>query len=261
MIKSYKSRITYTPYFIEYFRSESEVLTGYKEKKRGTGYVSRPKTIVNKDRLSRAISRARKKLRLTVASNIDNKHDLKFWTFTFDPKFDNTAKNEAAAREYFRQFMKRFQRITSFKLKYLAIAELQKKNGRNAWHFHVLFFNLGFYPHSEMSRYWRGGFVFVSTQRTRIQSIQHMIIYLSKYLSKDTDVGRSKKLFWTSRGLKKPTVIYNPQSFDFSDWVLYSDLEVEMLDKPQYIIQTYYNSYGIYNNPNTVTRRKYIVDR
>jgi len=259
-MRQYHNKITETPYFVEHFFSYSPVLTGYQEKKKGVGFVSTPKPIVNESKQMKAINRARKKLRFTIASNIDTKHDLTFWTFTFDPKYDDVAKNETAAREYFHFFIKRFQRSTSFKLKYLAIAELQKKKGRNAWHFHVVFFNLSFYPHAEMARYWRAGFVFVSSKRTKIHSIQHMIIYLSKYLSKDTDVGRSKKLFWTSRGLNKPTVLLD-KPFDFSHWVLYSVLDIEMLDKPQYQIKQYYNKYAIQFNSHPVTRSKYIVDR
>lgn len=259
-MRTYSTRLTITPWFIESFVSVSPVLTGYQDKTRSKFIVSRTKPIVNVSRVASALSRARKRLRYTIASNIDVSSDLSFWTYTFNNENLTTAKHESQAREYFRQFMKRFQRSTHFSLKYVAIAELQKKNGRNAWHFHVLYFNLPFFPHDEMSKYWRGGFVFVSSRRANIESFQHLIIYMSKYLSKDTDIGRSKKLFWGSRGLKKPIIQYN-KSFDFTDWTLYSSLEVVALDKPQYFIKTYYNNYAIRNNTKVTTHRTIYLDR
>jgi len=150
------------------------------------------------------------------------------------------------ARHYFSAFIARLRRSTGLDLKYSAIAELQKKSGRNAWHFHVLFYNLPFFPHARMVQFWRAGFVFVSTRRTTISGVQHLINYMSKYLSKNTDVGRSKKLFWGSRNLSKPKVLYN-KPFDFTDWSLYSSNEVVYDEKTTYIIKSYYNNHAISN--------------
>ena len=251
---SYTERIVVTPFYIERFLSNSPVIKGFQNPE-SSSFKARKICIDTSARFASAVARARRRLRLLVACNVTVSHDLAFWSFTFNDDHILIAKNEFQAREYFRQFMKRFQRNRTDSLKYVAIAEKQKKNGRNAWHFHVLFFNLPYYPHREMEKLWRGGFVFVTSRSTEIKSIQHLISYMSKYLSKDTDVGKSKKLYWCSRGLQKPQVLYD-KSFDFSEWVLYSELEVEVLNRPQYKLQTYYNSYAIRDSTKTVTHRK-----
>lgn len=251
-MQAYYDKITYTPFYLEHTHSSSPILRGYQDKNRRKKPVSsgyRP--IYNNSRLHFSINRAKKRLRFTIASNISLSHDLAFWSYTFDPKFDKIAKNEVLAREYFRQFMKRMRRISNIDLRYIAIAEKQKKSGRNAWHFHVLFFNLPFYPHENMEAIWKAGFVFVTSKRTDIKSIQHLISYMSKYLSKDTDVGRSKKLFWTSRNLDKPTVLYD-KHFDLSSWKLYSSNEVVALGKTTFILKNYFHANATTNKSTTI---------
>lgn len=246
-MQAYNAKLTISPYYVESLFSPSPILRGYQDKNRKKHIVSGPyKPIVNAPRSRYSYLRAKKRLRFAIASNIDTSNDLSFWSYTFSPIHDKIAKNETNARRYFRNFMQRLRRISGLDLKYVAIAEKQKKSGRNAWHFHVLFFNLTYYPHAKMSQIWNAGFVFVRSRETNIQSVQHLINYMSKYLTKDTDVGRSKKLFWGSRNLVKPLVLYD-KPFDFSDWELYSSSEVVYDDKTTYLLKTYFHKHAISN--------------
>src|SRR5690606_28195058 len=49
------------------------------------------------------------------------------------------------------------------------------------------------------------------TEEDRIRSA----FYLLKYLKKDMPTFKNKKRYWTSRGLKKPQVIENPEEWYF----------------------------------------------
>lgn len=256
-MQAYNAKITTTPFYTEYFYSDTPILRGYQDKSRKKHPVSkRPKFILNFSRSALSFRRAKKRLRFAIACNISPAHDLAFWTFTFAPEFDTIAKNETLARDYFRRFMARFKRSTGLELKYVAIAELQKKSGRNAWHFHVLFFNLSFFPHVRMSSLWRAGYVFVVSRQTEISSVQHLIHYMSKYLSKNSDVGRSKKMFWGTRNLEKAKVQYD-KPFDFSNWHLYSSSEVVHDQKTTYLLKSYYSKHAITNKTsNAYSHRK-----
>lgn len=244
-MQRYYDKFTITPNYIEYLHSNSPIYRGYSDSSRRKKPVSKGirNFPSNRTRFSFALRRAKKRLRLAIASNVSNHAHCYFWTYTFATQPGNLEKNEVWCRSQFRVFMKKLQRQFNSKLKYVAIAELQKKNNRNAWHFHVLFFNLPFYPHSDMESLWSYGFVFVK-DKSLFQSLYHIIFYMSKYLSKHTDVGRSKKLFWGSRNLSKPVVVYD-KPVDLSNFRLYSDLSIETDKKPLYTLKTYYANHAI----------------
>lgn len=250
-MQAYFTKLTYTPYYVEMCTSSTPILRGFEQKKSSStsGFYS-------KDRHDFALRRAKKRLRFLISANVSHKDNLAFWSFTFSPKFDHIAKNEVSSRRYFSAFIKRLKRKYNLDIKYVAIAEKQKKNNRNAWHFHVLFFNLPYFPHDQMQDVWSAGFVFVTSRQNGINDVKHIISYMSKYLTKSADIARHKKLFWGSRNLEKPQILYDPQHFDFSQYILYSDINVVALDSTAFTIKTYFHNYAIANKSSTaVTRR------
>lgn len=235
---SYNDKYVHTPFYIEHYHSSTPIFRGFRSRRRlSVSRVSQPTS--TGPRRSFSLARSRRNLRYSISCNITVGTPLTFWTFTFNEEYKNIGASESASRLFFSRFMYTFKRKYFPDLKYCAIAELQKKNNRNVWHFHVLFLNLPFFPHDLISKHWRAGFVFVTKRRTEIKDIHHLISYMSKYLTKDTDVSKGKRLFWTSRNLTKPVTSYFSPLVDISDYILYSSTSIQYKDKTTYRIQIY----------------------
>lgn len=123
---------------------------------------------------------------------------LWMWTLTFRENLTDYAK----AVYYMHRFLRRARWYCESKLKkkleYVAVSERQE---RGAWHFHLLV-NVDI-PHSNLERLWRNGFVWVE----RIESVEKVRSYISKYFTKFQDHEFGKKRYWVSRGLTY-TVVY-----------------------------------------------------
>ena len=89
-------------------------------------------------------------------------------------------------------------------LKYITVPEFQK---RGAVHYHLLC-NIPKIRQSEMKKIWPYGFFKVK----EIHGTTHLAFYLVKYLSKRFDDKRKQghRLYYASRGLKRPTTLYGP---------------------------------------------------
>jgi hypothetical protein len=166
----------------------------------------------------RSIWKTKRSVRLLLLANAYQYEKYKpiFITFTFK---DDVIDLKIAQKQ-FSKFIKRLNyKIFKTKynnLKYLGVPEIQNKReikyGVGVWHFHIIFFNLPYLEniYDEIYNIWGLGFTLVQT----INDVNHLILYLSKYLTKDNMDSRlfGKKKYFPSRGLKKPMEFREPSA-------------------------------------------------
>ena len=115
---------------------------------------------------------------------------------------DNVQDYNKAYRD-FSNFVKMVKYRFGISLKYIRVIELQK---RGAIHFHVVVFNPEFVaiPYTDIYKTWGRGAVHIR----KIEALDDVTAdrignYLGKYLTKSKDIAVNKKIYTTSRGLKR----------------------------------------------------------
>lgn len=149
-----------------------------------------------------SLARASRNIKDIVKHNIS--HDSAFITLTYAENMQDYDR----AQKDFNIFIKKLQYHTKQKIQYLAIKELQK---RGAIHYHILAFN---WKETRIKNIWKYGKVDVK-QIDDLQNIDKVANYMSKYLGKSGDIALSKKMYFTSRGLKK-TIIEKMDNLDYN---------------------------------------------
>lgn len=116
---------------------------------------------------------------------------------------ENMQDYEKAYKDYY-NFVKMVRYKFGISLKYVRVIELQK---RGAIHFHVVVFNPEFVnvPYSDIYKTWGHGAVHIR----RIDLLDDLTAdrignYLGKYLTKSKEIAVNKKIYTTSKGLKRP---------------------------------------------------------
>lgn len=172
-------------YYIEYTRCYFETEKKGKRKK------------VNDKKLVSNLSRARREIIDIIKLNLSI--DSCLLTLTYKENMQDYDR----ARKDFDKFVKRIKYNFGIVLKYLRVIELQQ---RGAIHFHVVVFNSDFVriPYNEIYRIWRHGAVHIR----KIEIIDDVTAdkignYLGKYLTKSKDIAVNKKIYTTSRNLKR----------------------------------------------------------
>lgn len=158
-----------------------------------------------------SLRRAKKKIFDLVLSNAWQWKNRKgkpyrpiFITFTFE---ENMQDLDFAHNE-FTKLIKRLSYenwgLNVNVLKYLTVVEFQE---RGAIHYHVIFFNLPFMEriYDKMKAIWKHGNVWVESVRTEIGMAKYLCKYLTKSVEKDRLLAR--KSYFTSKGLKKPSIV------------------------------------------------------
>jgi hypothetical protein len=194
-------------------------------------YNDKTQKLIDEENLARSIRRTKTQLRDLVQCN---DFDL-FGTITFDKRKIDRQDVELCKKSVTRwidNLQKKYSRFD-----YLLIPELHKDG---ALHFHALFKD---YPgeltdsgHKDNSKRivwhlsdYKKGF----TNFSYIGSVERTATYIGKYITKDTPVIQGKKRYFASRGLKRPTRIYN-DTLENADY----DIEnlVEIKNKPNFKI-------------------------
>ena len=195
------------------------------------------------DRFNKTGATARKRLYDYIATNLHKhkdhngkKQSFKLITCTFR----NDVKKLSEANDLYKKFIQRLNyHFTGDKnsafLHYCAVPELQMKNDRYVWHFHILFFNLPFIPVSpdmvdklvadgrllkaydkRDTLYYIWGNGTVDARSVKFSDSYDVASYLSKYLGKGLDgvyeyaseeKNLNKKRFLKSGRLHEPRVI------------------------------------------------------
>lgn len=152
---------------------------------------------VHGKKLLSSLARARREIIDIVRMNIVFGSCL--LTLTYKENMQDYEK----ARKDFDKFVKRIKYNFGIALKYLRVIELQK---RGAIHFHVVVFNPEFclIPYNDIYKLWGHGAVHIR----RIEALDDVTAdkvgnYLGKYLTKSKEIAPNKKIYTTSRGLKR----------------------------------------------------------
>lgn len=239
-MKSYDKKVIISGNVIEVYKYSNSVNYGYQEYKKnsvgGRGSIADEEH--KKINREKTCQRASKNLRRIINTNYI-KGASRFITLTFK---DNVQDLDFANNE-FKKFIKRFNYYLGFKLEYSAVIEFQK---RGAIHYHCIFYNIKQKLNlPRMYEIWGHGSINVK----RISHVDNVGAYMVKYMSKNADDERliGKKMYFNSRGLKKPTEIKEPTRV--------AEVEGQLLKQvPKYknIFENDYNSieYSQYCLPN-----------
>lgn len=144
------------------------------------------------------LARARREIIELIRLNLEDGSCLLTLTYR-----ENMQDYEKAYKD-FKKFVMKLKYKYNIVLRYLRVIELQQ---RGAIHFHVVIFSpeFAFIPYNEVYETWGHGAVHVR----KIQDIDEVTAdrvgnYLGKYLTKTKDIEKDKKIYTTSRNLKRP---------------------------------------------------------
>lgn len=162
--------------------------------------------------LQRSMSRTLQTLRRSINANIGawGNYFPKFMTLTFKQNM----KDHTEANNEFKKFIKRLNYYITGEnrsiLKYTCVIERQK---RGAIHYHVIFYNLPYVSFNKLLEVWQHKNEQRGLRINAIKEIDNVGSYVTKYISKEIQAIRDgkggerekeKKIFFQSRGLKKP---------------------------------------------------------
>ena len=196
MISSYSKKVIVSGNVVEVYDYEKPIITGYSVKdhyKRGRCFeASEEDKQINRGKV---FNRAKRDIRRSVNCNIQE--NSKFITLTFA---DNITDLKVANYEW-KKFKQRLETKIGYKLQYLVVIEFQK---RGAIHYHCVMFNLSYIQNKDLAAIWGNGYVKIN----RIDNVDNVGAYVCKYMTKtDDDRLLGQKMYFSSRGLKKPVEI------------------------------------------------------
>ncbi|HEY4544144.1 MAG TPA: hypothetical protein VIG40_05820 [Tissierellaceae bacterium] len=201
------------------------------------------KHIEKKSLRSRAKSniRARNNIRRMALSNFANKST--FLTLTFQ---ENIQDLELANKVFTRfvQYMKADLKKEKCSFEYLAVIEFQE---RGAIHYHLLCDLPKYYKFEKVRNRWRQAIKALgvegtgSTKQNRIDRVDNVGAYIVKYMTKEKADKRliGKKMYQTSRGLKKPAEIGFKTREELEEYLNFFGINEDTEDTKK----AYHNSY------------------
>jgi hypothetical protein len=170
----------------------------------------------NGQRTERSFFRAQTRLKKLINCNADLASDElrpRFVTLTFAENIVDIKRANFEHTKFIRKFNS-YLKSKKFgcKLSYVAVIEFQK---RGAVHYHILFFNLPYFPnmYDVMEKLWGNGWVISK----KIDKVKNLGTYVCKYMTKNINDKRlyGQKCYFASMGLKKPREIYNESVVKF----------------------------------------------
>lgn len=184
--------------------------------------------------------RQRQKIRKnTVMELVENNFTAgsKFITLTFD-EVNKTVVNEEGWESKYRRFndvkdcnaeFKQFIQRLKYRfnnLKYVAVIELQNKNNRNIFHYHMIC-NLPYIEVRELCRIWGNGFVHIEN----VYDLEGLSEYMTKDMLNQTEyVFKGNKGYLCSRGLQR-NIVVRSWSTDPEEKKLYQDTRDRLNNK------------------------------
>lgn len=213
--------------------------------------------------VSRQRSNIRAKRRLIELLQINFPNDFAFITLTFKDNVNDLSVTNRIFSTFIRRlkyFLKK-KNINFFK--YICVVETQK---RGAIHYHIVCNLPKFTSYSELIRMWEksilkspdinmpGGSVYVRYSDDFLyNNIENLSTYLGKYMlkynSKELSTFLGKKIFFTSKNLKKPirNDYYHPLKKNLSHTEIQKEIESlfesELQNKSFFTSSFYYDKY------------------
>lgn len=152
-----------------------------------------------------SVKRARATLYQIAEANRGRHGQYREVFFTLTSKDQSKEYKESNAK--IKTFIKRLNRYAKRAIKYIIVPELHKTG---AIHYHGIFFNLPYIPVRYFKeRLWKYGFVDLQVAK----DVKNTSAYIAKYLTKSyhNSTPLNTKLYFTSRGLFRPTVTFTDQ--------------------------------------------------
>lgn len=203
-MSSYNKKAIVCGNVVEIYNYENSVLYGYSDTKKSSKGRQAVASSEDKEKnREKVLSRASRDLRRIINCNIQGYS--KFITLTFK---DNVQSLDFANYE-FKKFIQRINYNYKIKLQYSVVIEFQE---RGAIHYHALFYNLTEkLDIKKMGEMWGNGFIKVNS----IRDVDNVGAYVCKYMTKtDDDRLLGRKMYFNSRGLKKPQEIKETEIVD-----------------------------------------------
>lgn len=137
-------------------------------------------------------NRAKASIRDLIEGNLHlfaDSWNWRFITFTFDPKKAETkginVQNLEDTNNEWKKFRQRLEYRFKQKIYYLTVHERQK-NGNV--HYHTIFLNIPKIRAKDLEVLWSNGFI----KNKRLESVEHVVNYCLKYITKSVDDDRVK---------------------------------------------------------------------
>ena len=200
-MNEYGTKVIQSGNVLELYEYKNPIKSGFSGGKGGRKKDSNIAKEEKEENREKVLNRARRDLRRIVNSNVEKYS--KFLTLTFA---DNV-KDISYANNEFKKFIKRLNYYLDFKVAYSGVIEFQK---RGAVHYHIIFYNT---PQKlnidDLRGIWRHGYIKLNV----ITNVDNVGAYICKYMTKceDEEKLRGKKMYFNSRGLKKPEEIKKPE--------------------------------------------------
>lgn len=192
-------------------RVGEQMPAGHNMKKDINEITQEERKVRDKQNLQRSLSRTLQTLRRSINANIGAWGDYfpKFMTLTFKQNIKDHEEANAEFKKFIQRLNYKVFKKTSG-LKYTCVVERQK---RGAIHYHVIFYNLPYVRFNDLLSVWQHGSEQRGLRINAIKEIDNVGSYVTKYISKeirelkDGKGGKrekDKKIYFQSRGLKKP---------------------------------------------------------
>lgn len=154
-----------------------------------------------KDKWLSNLVRAKKNIKDIIYNNLNNTSSMITLTFA-----ENIQDYDIAQKQW-KLLLQKIKRKYEKNLKYIAVMELQQ---RGAIHYHIITFNESIYnlENDKIADMWGNGFTYKKNiDDINVFTRDKLSNYLGKYLSsadnKDQLIDKNKKMYFTSRNLKK----------------------------------------------------------
>ncbi|ATF26256.1 Rep protein [Brochothrix thermosphacta] len=176
------------------------------------------------ERMSKTRLEAKWKLLRLVDCNFDDK--TSFLTLTTKKNIEDRNEFTSLLKTFIKRFNYNIFNTKKSELKYLTVLERQK---RNAWHAHILLFEVPYIPHEKLLSLWGHGAVRIN--KVDVDSKENRGRYVTKYFEKG--IGQEllesfgKNAYLSSRNLLRPeeTKVYLKDKLEFNESAILYETE------------------------------------
>lgn len=164
------------------------------------------------DNIARSRARMTRLIHTNMPTKWRNGTSACWVTLTYKGEYTERARDLELTQDDWERYAKKIRKKYG-DLQYVMVRELQTKNGRNAWHFHVLYFNMPWNQFSDFAEAW-GYSDNVDVERVKVgfQHSQRMAGYIAKYMGKSNPLASTayKRMYTVSLNLLQPETYSDP---------------------------------------------------
>lgn len=218
----YNKKIIRTSSYIEIWEYEKAIFTNRKPKEFANESEPRKRRTFEEltekeqrkrlQRMKQTRLNAKWKLLRLVDCNFND--NTSFLTLTTKENIQDRNKFKNLLKTFIKRFNYNIFQTKKNQLKYIAVLEKQK---RDAWHAHILLFDVPYIPHNQLLKLWGHGAVRIN--KVDVDSKDNRGRYVTKYFEKG--IGQEllenfgKHPYLSSNNLKQPIINTNYVPFDY----------------------------------------------